>query len=346
MEEAYLEWLREPQKQRFPWNWNPETRDIELQINRRLRARGLEAPPQLFCPFSPSNTTQGLCPDTNHPHQRLASQRTHEAINTWGQHLFPLISEAEVGLKGIRSMPNYQEGTSRSNYYGVTGVVDVIGSVNLNTAPRGNLVLHYIHEDQVLHATMGNLSSPEYEIIIDYKGMRRPSKYSDNSHTSLNHTWLHHEWQILTYTWLRAQQAQSKRIVAGILFYFNELVPSEEDMRGLQEEVINSLTDVMPSGLDINNVQNWQRGMQPTLSLPFKELRSIRIIPVSQTLVDNSLQNFDDVVAEIEQSVLSEMGGNSIMGCWKTEAVERTCTACDIKTFCPSPARQYAPTVP
>ena len=145
MEEAYLEWQHNPSRKQFPWSWDPEIRDIELRINRRLRARGLNAQPWLFCPYDSSFTQQGWCPDGNHPHQLIASQRAREAINTWGSHLFPLIEEAEVRLKGIQDMPNYLSGISRCNYYGITGVVDVISYVNLQHAPSGNLILHRIH---------------------------------------------------------------------------------------------------------------------------------------------------------------------------------------------------------
>lgn len=345
MEEAYLQWLHNQQRQRFPWNWDPDIREIELQIDRRLKARGMDPPPRLFCPFTSSSTTQGLCPDMNHPHQLIASSRTDAAINTWGQHLFPLVSEAEVRLKGIQRMPNYQHGVSRSNYYGITGVIDVLSSVNLGNAPHGNLILHHIHQHSALRSIIDNLSLPEYEIIIDYKGMRRPPKHVANNPNPL---WLHHEWQILTYAWLRSQQTQAKRIVAGILFYFNELAPSQEDMELWREEVSNNLTDVMPSGLDLQNIRSWRHGRQvPRLSRPFRELRSIRIIPVDNHRIQNSLQGFDGVVAAIEQSVLSETTGNTILQCWRTNPVERTCTACDWKTFCPNPApRRYFPTVP
>ena len=40
MEEAYLEWKQSQQRKRFPWNWDPDIREIELRINQRLRARG------------------------------------------------------------------------------------------------------------------------------------------------------------------------------------------------------------------------------------------------------------------------------------------------------------------
>jgi CRISPR/Cas system-associated exonuclease Cas4 (RecB family) len=340
MEEAYLEWQQNQQRRRFPWSWDPEVRDIELQINRRLRARGLSPPPRLFCPYDSSFTQQGWCPDPNHPHQLIASQRTEAAINTWGQHLFPLIDEAEVRLKSIRDMSNYRHGVSRCNYYGITGVVDVISSVDLQNAPSGNLILHYISQNPELQEIINNLASPEYEIIIDYKGMRRPPINDP--------TWQHHEWQILTYAWLRTQQPQSRPIVAGIIFYLNELALSQEDIRRLQNDVRNNSTDIVPQGLDSQAIQNWRRNTTPpTLSRPFKEQRSIKIISVDDIHVQNSLQAFDNVVGDIESCVLSEMAGRSITSSWNPNPIERNCTACDFKTFCSNPApRRYHPTVP
>lgn len=340
MEEAYLEWQQNQRRRRFPWSWDPEIRNIELRINERLRARGLNPPPRLFCPYNSSFNRQGWCSDTNHPHKLIASERTEAAINTWGQHLFPLIDEAEVKLKGIRDMPNYQPGVSRCNYYGITGVIDVISSVNLQSAPSGNLILYYLHQNTELQQIITNLNSPEYEIIIDYKGMRRPSTNDP--------TWQHHEWQILTYVWLRSQQPQSSPIVAGIVFYLNELALSQEDMSELQNDVANNTTDVMPQGMDLRAIQNWRRNTAPpVLSEPFREQRSIRIIPVNESYIQNSLHQFDRVVGDIESCVLSEMSGRDILHSWRPNPVVRNCTACDFKTFCPNPApRRYHPTVP
>jgi len=346
MEESYMEWQQNRQRRRFPWDWNPEIREIELRINQRLRARGLSPPPRLFCPYDSSFNRQGWCADNNHPHKLIASERAEAAINTWGQHLFPLIDEAEVKLKGIRDMPNFQPQASRCNYYGITGIADVISSVNLDNAPPGNLILHYIHQNPELQQIITNLALTEYEIIIDYKGMRRPPINDP--------TWQHHEWQILTYAWLRSQQPQSRHIVAGIVVYINELALSKEDMEKLQSDVINSTTDIMPQGRDLQAIQSWIRNTAPpVLSRTFREQRSIRIIPVDDVRIQNSLQQFDRVVGGIESCVLSEMQGNPIASAWPANPVRRNCTACDFKTFCNAASTQpqrsggpYHPTVP
>jgi hypothetical protein len=340
MEEAYIEWDQNLQRRRFPWCWDPEIRDIELRINERLRAKGLSPPPRNFCPYDSSFTQQGYCPDTDHPHKLIASQRAEESINTWGPHLFPLIAEAEVMLKGIRDMPNYQHEISRCNYYGITGIIDVISSVNIFNAPAGNLILHEIHQNSHLQQTIDNLSSTEYEIIIDYKGMRRPPIFDP--------FWQYHETQILTYAWLRSRQPQARTVVAGIIFYLNELAVSMRDMERLKNDVNSNSTDIMPRKLDLQAIQSWRKGTQPPLlSRQFREQRSIRIITINDTHVQTSLQEFDNVVEEIESCVYSEMSGENIRQCWSSNPIERTCTACDFKTFClDSAPGPYHPTVP
>ncbi|MDW7728339.1 MAG: PD-(D/E)XK nuclease family protein [Candidatus Methanoperedens sp.] len=186
---------------------------------------------------------------------------------------------------------------------------------------------------------INNLSTPEYEIIIDYKGMRRPPNDAEVKS--------HHEWQILTYAWLRSQQPQAKKIVAGIIFYLNELALSKKDMEELKDEVLQKNTDVVPQGLDLKNIQNWKKNsLIPSLSVHFKEERSIKIIPVDQNYIKNALKEFDDVVNGIESCVLSEINGNNITSSWMPKPEKKTCTACDFKTFCPNPDRKYLPTVP
>ena len=340
MEEAYSRWRQGGQNQRFPWNWNPDMRDIELEIDRRLRVSGLYPTPRLFCPYTSSTYTQGLCPDTNHPHRLIASKRTEAAINTWGPHLFPLVHEAEVRLEGIRGMPNYAPGRSRSNYYGITGVADVISSVRLQNSAPGNLILRYVRNNASLQRIIDNLPSDEYEIIIDYKGMRRPPVNSP--------LWRYQEWQILTYAWLRSQQPQSNPVVAGILFYLNELELSTVDMVDLKDEVASTLTDVMPQGADLRNIIAWNQGSPlPQMSGPFREERSIRTIPCDSGTIYNALQQFDVVVGNIESCVLTETVGGGITPSWQPNPNRRNCTACDFKTFCPNPAPgPYHPTVP
>jgi hypothetical protein len=326
MEEAYLRW-RDKDWKDFPWDWETKIRNIELEIDKRMRSRGLQPPANLFCPFQKPNDVQGLCPDANHPHKLVASVRAEAAINTWGPHLFPLIDDAEVRLKGIRDMPGYKKGVSRSNYYGITGIIDVLSSVKIEEASTKNLIIKYLSKDPEYRERIENLNSPEYEIIVDYKGMKRPPVNSPS--------WQHHQWQILTYSWLRSMQPESRPVLTGILFYLNELSLFKEDLKLLKDEVQDGSTDIMPSANDLNNLLKWNTKLKaPKLSEMFKNERSIRFIMTEDKSISNSLNEFDQVVAEIENSIICEVNGNGIKSSWNPNPEKRTCDACDFRTFC------------
>lgn len=331
MEEAFLQWKQDAQKKIFPWTWNPDIRNIEQEISKRLRARGLIPPARIFCPYDSSYQRQGWCPDGKHPHKLIASWRAEEAINTWGVHLFPLIDSAEVRLKGIRDMPG-PTGERRCDYYEITGIIDVISSVNLRNSLSGNLILHYMQRTPAVKKYIDSLKGPEYEIIVDYKGMGRPSLGDPRR------TWTYHEWQLLTYAWLRSQQPDARPVAAGIIFYLNELAPVKRDIRELRESVERGSTDVVPQGPDLEVVQNLGKNVPfPYLSREFREERSIRIIPMSEERVEVSLHEFDTVVENIESCVHLEVSGNGIKSSWPVQPLERMCTLCDFRTFCPHP---------
>lgn len=340
MEEAYMRWNENDEWKDFPWDWETQIRDIELSIDKMMRARGLQPPANLFCPFHDESDEQGLCPDTHHPHKLVASIRAEESINTWGPHLFPLIDDAEVKLKGIRDMPHYQKDSSRSNYYGIKGVIDVLSSVKIDEASDQNLIIKYLHQNPLFQYKLEKLDTPEYEIIVDYKGMKRPALGSPS--------WEHHEWQVLTYSWLRSMQPESRPVMVGILFYLNELSLFKEDLKELKRDVEEGNTDVKPYAEDLENILKWNTHRPaPKLSRSLKKLRSIRIIPVEYDNQDQSLQAFDDVVADIENSILKEVKGMGIQSSWYPKPEKRTCDACDFNTFCQeSKSAKRFPSVP
>ena len=339
MEEAFIQWKQK--KTEFPWDWLEDIRPIEEQIDLRLQARGLYAhDEELF--FSSVNNE-----DTNlneHDHKKLASARAEKAINIWGKHLFPLIDSSELLIKGIRNMPHYDKNRSRSNYYGINGVVDVLTSMKINnTLEQTNLdnynnkIIEILKKNNDFQKRINESKDrDEYEIIIDYKGMKRPAIEVDDPKSE--NKWESHKQQILTYSWLRSQQEDSKSIYAGIIFYLNELVPSKEDLMLIKEEMENGLIDdetLEKYERDFDLITNWQEDDKaPELSNEFKLNRSIRIINIDKTEIDNSLEKFDKVVYDIEESLIKEMKGNKIQEAWKAEADERTCTACDFRTFC------------
>ena len=291
LEEAFIQWKNEQTE--FPWDWKQDIRPIEDRIDLRLQVRGLYPHDEdLFFSILNQPDSDMTIDDLNeHDHKKLASARAEKAINIWGKYLFPLIDSSEMLIKGIREMPDYKENISRSNYYGINGVVDVLTSMKINkTLEQSNLdnydnkIIEFLKKDPDFQRTISQYDEGEdYEIIIDYKGMKRPPYIMTDEKSE--DKWENHKQQILTYSWLRSKQEDSKPIVAGIIFYLNELVPSKEDLVLIKDELNNDLTDVGQSyGNDVDLINGWEEeDKAPDLSDDFKIARSIRIINVDET---------------------------------------------------------------
>lgn len=336
LEESYNEWKYG--KKEFPWDWKEDIRPIEDLIDLRLQVRGLYPHDEdLFFSINQPGMNMTIDELNEHDHKKLASARAEKAINIWGKHLFPLIDSAELLIKGVRPMPNYDKNTSRSNYYGINGVVDVLTSTKINTMDEQSTLYNF--NNKIVQFIKNNLETSDiedYEVIIDYKGMKRPPiKITDPLSED---KWENHKQQILTYSWLRSKQEDAKDISAGIILYLNELVPSKEDLVLIKEEIRNNLTDV-PEGIefddDIELIEEWEEDEKaPNLSEEFKIARSIRFINVNEKEREKALKKFDNVVCDIENSLVNEMKGCKIQDAWKAEADKRTCLACDFRTFC------------
>lgn len=346
MEDAYKIWKSSPDEHSFPWDWKSKIHPIEIDVNRRLSAQGLRGPPNIFCSHDESEEKPWKCPDSNHPHKLLASKRSEATINIWGKYLFPLIECAEIKLVGTRPMPDYQKGKSRSNYYGIKGIADVISLVKISKENQNNEILNLLNQNPQINGIIDELSLDEYEVIIDYKGMRRPSVHTTTGEE--NEEWNLHEWQILTYAWLRERQPEAKKPIAGIIFYLNELEPTSDNIDDLAVEVREKRTDKLPSTeYDRDVLDNFgKRGKNRILSESYKKERSIRIIPISEEMIQKSLEVFDTIVGSIESSVISERDNGKIIGCWKPNPDEKTCTACDHKYHCPAVRDQYNIKIP
>ena len=358
LEEAYLKWKKYSKDDplEFPWDWEDEIHPIEELITSRLKIKGLNPPNEYLNNYGPKDN--------------IYSARLERSINLWGPHLFPLIDDTEVLIKGLRPLENEN---SRSDYYSINGVVDVLSSkkveresqkINnksfqqtLDSYFNPNILLDYLSKNEEFKKLLVN-GLDEYEIIIDYKGMRRPSAPSkeefskiqsmmingdiNDSEDYINYkAWIQQQWQILTYAWLRKNQQNSEKPVIGIIFYLNELVPSTDDLVAIREDLKNDTTDISKDLIpkeDWNKLIHWDEKydlpIHRDLSDKFKMDRSIRIINLNEELMENSLKEFDKVVNDIESSLMKEMNGLNIKEAWKADAEERTCTACDFRTFC------------
>ena len=116
-------------------------------------------------------------------------------------------------------------------------------------------------------------------------------------------------------------------------------MPSKEDLLLIQDEIAHDLTDdAIDYGKyarDVELILNWNEDDKaPNLSEEFKIARSIRIINIDDEEIEDSLDKFDSVVFNIESSLIKEMKGCKIQEAWKADSDERTCSACDFRSFC------------
>jgi len=253
--------------------------------------------------------------------------RASLAVNELGLHLFPLISVAEEKVIGTRLIPPSPPGQPppRSALYELHGIIDVLTNVQLGAVTTTNVIRQAIQT-----ACPG--CSGSYEVIVDYKGSRRPA-------TNYPY-WQQHDWQVQTYAWLRTRQPNSLPVAAGVLLYVNELAPVPEDLVELKSAVAAGTADVVPvsGSQDAYMLSTWHSGNAiPQFSLPFRLKRAIRVIPVSTASQTAAANQFDNVVSRIEFCVSAEATAGTIMQHWQPCGDAETCAACDFRHFCPNP---------
>lgn len=334
LEEAfrrYDESLRNKIPNLPPWPGDELEEIIDL-IMRRLAAR------QLF-PWSQVLEKQGKA-------------RAKIAVNELGPELFPLIHRAEVRLKGARVLPTHKIPASyrirNADRYEMVGVVDVVTHVELNNRAH--------QFNRLLNAIRGQLprSLPErFEVIIDYKGMRRPPVKVGKGETSY---WDVYGWQIQTYAHLRRRQSDSLPVVAGIILYVNELQPSIDDVLTMLTEIEAGTTDIRPEAksLFFRELQQWLKAYQkssrahlPGIPFDFRLKRALRLVSVNDATIEKSLEAFDRVVVQIETCRGKEMLSGSVLKTWvKNASDENTCKACDSRTYCDAYKSEKYPSLP
>lgn len=280
----------------------------------------------------------------------LGYRRAKAAVNELGPELFPLIHRAEVRLTGARALPvasiPAQYRFREADRYEMQGVIDVVTNVQLYDPDLwGNKVVKLLLEDFKARSVRPDA---EFEVIIDYKGMRRPSlKPLDPGQPSF---WDIYGWQAQTYAHLRQAQSDSLPVVAGMIIYLNELLPTRGDLLRLKQEIRDGVTDVVPEpGSEAARVlARWEKGMPlPQLPFEFRLRRALRVIPVTPNTVQDALVAFDETVARIEVCRGKELAQGRVIETWEKNSVdESTCTACDARTFCPSYRVESQPKLP
>ena len=289
--------------------------------------------------------------------------------------LFPLIHRSEVRLTGARELNPLPAGAAfrEADRYEMVGVIDVVTNIELSKPEvAGNPIVKLVED------CLGNVPD-HFEVIIDYKGSRRPHLPSSQPATKHPSLWDQYEWQVLTYADLRGRQPDAQPVKAGLLLYVNELLPLASDLEDLRKEIKAKRTDIGASDQDIKlwlatcrdqrseakTIVDAATGRDNAAALAASEKlvpspipwdlrlkRALRIVPVDDPVTGESripaaLKSFDEVVEWIETCRGQEFHCGSIMKSWdRNPSDEGTCAACDARTWCPDFKDETAPRLP
>ena len=329
MEMAYLLW----KERQIPLPWPATT--IEWQDRETGKGLPDHDIGEIGRRIEATLAVQGKIP-RNRDARMAAYARAAEAINLIGPDLFPLVVFAEEPLAGSRPLPLDPAGLVglRAERYGVTGVADVLTHMSLSRVPANNIIRSAVESAL---AAQNQPLPPEFEVIVDYKGAARP----DVGHTHQDY-WQQHDWQIQMYAWLRARKADAKPVVAGIVLYINELLPSATDAIAIRAQINAGRTDVTPvRGSEDYYVLSTARagtGAGREFTQAFRIQRALRVIPVTSASIDAAGKAFDNVVVDIERRITHEVSVSDISKAWQPTCQDAdTCVACDCRYFCPKP---------
>jgi hypothetical protein len=289
--------------------------------------------------------------------------------------LFPLIHRSEVRLTGARELKPLPAGTAfrDADRYEMVGVIDVVTDIELaKPEVAGNAIV------QLVQGCLGSVPD-HFEVIIDYKGSRRPALPPSTATPKQPSLWDQYEWQVLTYSDLRSRQPDAHPVLAGLLIYVNELLPLATDLEELRDEAASGETDIAASESDIKTWLKTCRNQRKAAGaivdaattkdeaaalkaskvlLPspipwdLRLRRALRIVPVNdaatgKSRVPDALCSFDDVVEWIETCRGLEFYGKPIMKAWdRNPSHQSTCAACDARTWCPDFSKETAPRLP
>jgi hypothetical protein len=247
--------------------------------------------------------------------EKLGDARAQAAINDLGPELFPLIHRAEVRLTGARELP------------------------------LGKIPERYRFREADRYGLPPQ--PPEsFEVIIDYKGMRRPPVKVESGPSF----WDVYAWQVQTYAHLRRSHEDSLPVVAGIVLFVNELLPTRSDLVLLRREIRDGQTDVVPAAgsEEAKLLAAWrERDSAPAFPLDLRLARALRIVEVMPRSIEIALDKFDEVVARIETCRGKELERGKVLSTWETNPTdESTCTACDSRTYCPAYRKENTPSLP
>jgi hypothetical protein len=271
--------------------------------------------------------------------------RAAAAVNELGPLLFPLLCHARLQVSGSfhrQPAPDSRDPVSQPSWE-LTSTIHAIARLQpCHSTPSSNPLVELIQ--QHLPASHSDTA----ELIIDFQGNRRPD--SDQPATSCDDLT---QLQILAASLLYSPRTRYP-VVAGVVCYLSELVPSRRQFRALRRKLLQCPEDpaVPPAdSLDARILRTWKprsaNELPPLLSLNYRLQRTIRIVPISSADQQTTLHQLESIVRRIEHCRSAEQRSGQILSAWELNPSNpAVCHACDARTWCPGFSSQIIPALP
>ncbi len=255
------------------------------------------------------------------PHAKPTLTDSDEAItiiNEFGSSFFPLLDQAGVLIKGARLIPTYKFPsawrTLAANWCEISACADIITHTqfsDLDLEPVSKLDYKKNALRQLIRAALPRKLPSQFEIIVVYKGGRRPLiESSETEECDLNSDWNIDEWCIHTLAHLRSHQDLTPPVIAGMVIYLNELCPAFDALAAFVSEMEQHTTDIVPpQGSYVEKgLLGWNkmpldirsRANQPQLPFDFRLKRAVRFFDITSLTMKKALKTVDDVVIQLK----------------------------------------------
>ncbi|MFM7037573.1 MAG: hypothetical protein ACKO2L_07610 [Planctomycetaceae bacterium] len=323
LEDAWLH-FKAPASPSFPW---PDTALQELMdhVEQRLAAHGVRCQSALGRHYT-----------------RL---RAAAAVNELGPLLFPLLCHARLHVRGgshPQPVADSCDSTSQPSWE-LTSTIHAIARLEpFNPAPGSNPLLTLIQQH------IREFHAETVELIVDFQGNQRPDSQQS---APLCDDWT--QIQIHAASSLYGPRTQHP-VVAGMVCYLSELVPSRRQFRFLRQTLLQRPDDpAVPSAdsLDARILRTWKprsaSELPPLLSLHFRLQRTIRIIPISSAAQQATLHQLASTIRRINRCRSEEQRSSQILSAWELNPSNpAVCNACDARTWCPGCSSKTTPALP
>lgn len=307
----------------FPWP-QPVIQEMLRHVEQRLAAQGVR------------------CHSASGRH--YTRLRAAAAINELGPLLFPILCQARLHVCGSVHNPNTVPHSDSNDIPAceLTATIHAVARLQLHNPALSPNPLVKLLQQQLPQAPSGPV-----ELLVDLQGHRRPDSCGAQTlcHDST-------QLQIQATSSLYGTRTQHP-VIAGLVCYLSELVPSRRDFLALRKALSQRPGADIPAAdsLDAAILRTWKArtasAVPPLLSLPFRLQRTIRVIPVSVADQQAALTELRKTIQRILQCRSHELLTGHIISAWERNASEVTvCQACDARTWCPDHTSTLQPDLP